>query len=289
MNISVTKLFTQNAKQKVIGYMQKNSFWFSQARAKTEGNYKIRPGMRVTLKMIGAKFEGEYIAEEVLHKFSYTDGYTTTLALKRNMISRVDSTAPSEMDRKQAQSVQNSFQVGQDISEEDQFTDKMRDNQSEEQNTPEVMPVPDMLPNDWPIWPLYGYHGNTEEGSFFGLRSDPIEGSLSIHGGIDLGAPTGTKVLSVLDGVVSKIAYDTTYGNYIVVDHANGQSTMYAHFDNPSLLTKGQNISKGTVVGFVGNKGKSTGPHLHFEYSVNGVKKDPLDTLFGPPVVSTNV
>jgi phage protein D len=92
---------TADAKERAKGILQKNSFWFSQARAKTEGNYKIRPGMRVTLKMIGSKFDGEYIAEEVLHKFNYSDGYTTTVGLKRNMISGVASSGPSPMQQRQ--------------------------------------------------------------------------------------------------------------------------------------------------------------------------------------------
>jgi phage protein D len=62
-----------NAKERAKGILQKYSFFFSRARGKTEGNYRIRPGMRVTLKMIGSKFDGEYIAEEVLHKFNYSD------------------------------------------------------------------------------------------------------------------------------------------------------------------------------------------------------------------------
>jgi murein DD-endopeptidase MepM/ murein hydrolase activator NlpD len=273
---------TADAKERAKGMLQKNSFWFSQARAKTEGNYKIRPGMRVTLKMIGSKFDGEYIAEEVLHKFNYSDGYTTTVTLKRNMIQGTASTAPSPMQQQQAADApENSFQVGQDMSG-DNFTDEMGSNQVEEQNTPEVMPVPDMLPNEWPIWPLYGYRGNMEDGSFFGFRTNPITGRQRNHEGIDLGAPSGTKVLSALDGVVSKIGFDDTYGNYIIIDHENGQSTMYAHFDNLSPLKEKQAIKKGTVVGFVGNSGASTGPHLHFEYKVNNVAKDPMDTLYGP-------
>ncbi len=74
-----------DAKQRAIGHLQKNSFRFGRAQGKCEGNYKIRPGMRVTVKMVGEKFEGEYIAEEVIHRFDYANGYTTTVILKRNM------------------------------------------------------------------------------------------------------------------------------------------------------------------------------------------------------------
>jgi phage protein D len=85
-NVSDLRLYdTDDAKNRAIGLLQKNSFGFGTTRGKCEGNYKIRPGMRVTLKMVGEKFEGEYIAEEVIHRYSYTDGYTTSVLLKRNM------------------------------------------------------------------------------------------------------------------------------------------------------------------------------------------------------------
>jgi phage protein D len=73
------------AKQRAIGLLQKNSFYFGSAFAKTEGNYKIHPGMRINVKMVGEKFEGEYIAEQVIHRFDYSNGYTTSIVLKRNM------------------------------------------------------------------------------------------------------------------------------------------------------------------------------------------------------------
>ncbi len=91
-----------DAKQRAIGMLQKNSFWFSKARGKCEGNYKIRPGMRVTIKMAGEEHDKEFIVEEVIHKFSYDEGYTTTVGLKRNMISGITTRTPSEMDKQQA-------------------------------------------------------------------------------------------------------------------------------------------------------------------------------------------
>jgi phage protein D len=74
-----------DAKQRAAGLIQKNSFQFSYGFGKTEGNYKMRPGMRVKVKMTGEKFEGEYIAEHVTHRFNYSNGYTTSVLLKRNM------------------------------------------------------------------------------------------------------------------------------------------------------------------------------------------------------------
>jgi len=76
----------EDAKQMALGQLQSNSFLFGYARGKGEGNYKLRPGMRVTLKMTGEAFEGEYIAEEVIHRFDRERGYSTEFKLKRNMI-----------------------------------------------------------------------------------------------------------------------------------------------------------------------------------------------------------
>ncbi len=75
------------AKQRALGLLQKNSFQFGYVNGKAEGNYKLRPGMRITMKMIGERFEGEYIAETVTHRFDYTNGYTTSFIAKRNMCS----------------------------------------------------------------------------------------------------------------------------------------------------------------------------------------------------------
>ncbi len=76
---------SDDAKQRAMGLLQNNSFLFGRAVGKTEGNYKVRPGMKVNVKMVGEQFEGEYIAEQVTHRFDYSSGYTTTVLLKRNM------------------------------------------------------------------------------------------------------------------------------------------------------------------------------------------------------------
>jgi phage protein D len=86
-SVSDLRLFdADEAKQRAIGLLQKNSFQFGQAHAKMEGNYKLRPGRRVNIKMVGEKFEGEYIAEQVIHRFDYSNGYTTSVRLKRNCV-----------------------------------------------------------------------------------------------------------------------------------------------------------------------------------------------------------
>jgi murein DD-endopeptidase MepM/ murein hydrolase activator NlpD len=88
------------------------------------------------------------------------------------------------------------------------------------------------------------------------------------HNGVDFGAPIGTAVYAAMDGVVTLTrgggGWNGGYGNYIVIKHANGVQTLYAHLDSISV-NKGDNVNKSQVIGRSGNSGKSTGPHLHFE------------------------
>jgi hypothetical protein len=85
--ISLVQKDADDAKQAAVGLLQKNSFLFGSAQGSAEGNYKLRPGMRVTIKAVGAAFEGEYIADMVIHRFDYKQGYITDFILKRNMTS----------------------------------------------------------------------------------------------------------------------------------------------------------------------------------------------------------
>jgi murein DD-endopeptidase MepM/ murein hydrolase activator NlpD len=88
------------------------------------------------------------------------------------------------------------------------------------------------------------------------------------HNGVDFGAPIGTTVYAAMDGVVTLTkgggGWNGGYGNYIVIKHANGVQTLYAHLDSISV-NKGDTVNKSDVIGRSGNSGKSTGPHLHFE------------------------
>lgn len=112
--------------------------------------------------------------------------------------------------------------------------------------------------------------------SFFGTRLHPILGVYKIHTGIDIGAGYGTAVLAAADGMVSTTAYDAGgYGNYIIIDHGNGNMTLYAHMSQLNV-GEGQTVTQGQRIGLVGSTGMSTGPHLHFEVYVGGTRIDPL-------------
>ena len=111
--------------------------------------------------------------------------------------------------------------------------------------------------------------------SGFGMRLHPILHTQRAHTGVDYAAPTGTPVMSVADGVVKESSYQGAYGNMVVIQHNASQSTVYAHLSRMNVR-KGQTIKQGDNIGAVGSTGMSTGPHLHFEFRINGRHVDPL-------------
>jgi murein DD-endopeptidase MepM/ murein hydrolase activator NlpD len=107
------------------------------------------------------------------------------------------------------------------------------------------------------------------------MRFHPISGNRKAHLGVDYAAPTGTPVRTVGDGRVRFAGWQGGYGKVVFVEHSNGQSTAYAHLSSIDVRV-GQSLSKGDRLGAVGSTGASTGPHLHFEFRVNGRHQDPL-------------
>ena len=111
--------------------------------------------------------------------------------------------------------------------------------------------------------------------SSFKMRLHPILQTMRAHQGVDYGAPTGTAVRSVGDGVVEFAGVQNGYGNVIFLKHRNNYTTVYAHLSRINVR-KGQTVSQGQNIGAVGATGWATGPHLHFEFRVNGIYRDPL-------------
>jgi murein DD-endopeptidase MepM/ murein hydrolase activator NlpD len=111
--------------------------------------------------------------------------------------------------------------------------------------------------------------------SGFGGRMHPIARQFRMHTGVDYAAPTGTPIRAVGDGVVAFAGVQRGYGNVVEIKHRDGKSTLYAHM-HTIAVRKGQALSQGDRIGTVGSTGWSTGPHLHFEFRVNGVHHDPM-------------
>jgi len=111
--------------------------------------------------------------------------------------------------------------------------------------------------------------------SGFSMRFHPILQKWRAHLGTDFASPTGTPARTVGDGVVEFSGVQNGYGNVVFIRHRNGHETVYAHLSK-LLVQKGQNVSQGQTIGLVGSTGWATGPHLHFEFRVNGVHQDPM-------------
>ena len=122
------------------------------------------------------------------------------------------------------------------------------------------------------IWPLPGV---SRTGSGFGPRRAPIKGASTFHNGVDIGSPYGVQIVAALAGTVKFAGYNSSGGNYIEIDHGNGYVTKYLHCSK-LLVSKGDTVMQGQVIGLVGSTGISTAPHLHFAVYIDGVAVDPL-------------
>lgn len=128
-----------------------------------------------------------------------------------------------------------------------------------------------MVPTELPV-------KDVNMGSTFGWRLDPITGHSALHTGLDFPAVSGTSILAAAGGVVVAQEFHPQYGNMIEVDHGNDLITRYGH-SSRVFVRKGDLIKRGQKIAEVGNTGRSTGPHLHFEVLVQGVPQDPQKFL----------
>jgi murein DD-endopeptidase MepM/ murein hydrolase activator NlpD len=111
--------------------------------------------------------------------------------------------------------------------------------------------------------------------SGFAMRMHPILNTWKQHNGVDYGAPTGTPVRTIGDGVVEFAGWQNGYGNVVHVKHNGDLTTVYAHLSRIDIA-KGARVEQGQTIGAVGQTGWATGPHLHFEFKLRGQQQDPL-------------
>ncbi len=120
-----------------------------------------------------------------------------------------------------------------------------------------------------------------EEGTiteYYGMRVHPITGAWVLHQGLDIGVAEGTPIFAVRAGTVTTATYNDSAGNYVTIDHADGFRSIYMHMA-AYIVSAGQEVAAGQVIGYVGSTGESTGPHLHIGISYNGVYLDPQGYL----------
>jgi murein DD-endopeptidase MepM/ murein hydrolase activator NlpD len=120
------------------------------------------------------------------------------------------------------------------------------------------------------IWPTRGWVTCR-----FGYRTSPFTGQREFHKGIDIAARSSAPIVAPADGMVSSINWDRGYGRILTIKHGYGVVTRYAHL-RKSLVKKGHRVRRGETIALVGNSGRSTGPHLHYEVHLNGVPVNPF-------------
>lgn len=114
--------------------------------------------------------------------------------------------------------------------------------------------------------------------SRYGKRADPLNKKSAFHPGIDLRGRRGEKIKCTADGVVKKAFKNGGYGNFVMIDHGNGYTTSFAHMQK-YLVHRGDRVRRGQVIGLVGNTGRSTGPHLHYEVALDGKTINPYNFM----------
>ena len=118
---------------------------------------------------------------------------------------------------------------------------------------------------------------------FSSARKHPVLGRVRAHKGVDYGAGSGTPIMAAGDARVSFVGWKGGYGRTVVLDHGKGYTTLYAHMSRFGKYQAGARIKQGAVIGYVGSTGLATGPHLHYEFRVNGVHRNPLKVTMPPP------
>lgn len=131
----------------------------------------------------------------------------------------------------------------------------------------------DKLANKPSLWPVAG-----EITSVFGWRNSPWGGGSEFHPGIDIANNMETPIVATADGEVVQSEPAGGYGNIVKINHGNGIETIYGH-NSHLAVNAGQSVKKGQVIAYLGNTGRSTGPHLHYEVRVNGTAVDPISFL----------
>jgi len=123
------------------------------------------------------------------------------------------------------------------------------------------------------LWPVQGQVTGS-----FGERIDPFNGEGAFHSGVDISSAYGNRIVAPADGVVTFTDSMGGYGKAIVIDHGNGISTRYGHLSGYAVAA-GQAVHRGDTIGYVGESGRSTGPHLHYEVRINDTPVNPYKYL----------
>jgi murein DD-endopeptidase MepM/ murein hydrolase activator NlpD len=211
---------------------------------------------------------------------NFQSAFSTTLS-----VIGLDTTAASEKSNIQSGDLSSLFNVKEtaqgsvkEIAELQRLTGYLENSVQPIQEIGKLLNSQSALFSDIPsLWPIRGGIGHVS--MVFGQNRHPFTGQWYIHKGVDLSTyRSGDSVLATADGQVVTVEYDPGFGNYIIVKHKHGFYTRYAHLQS-FRVSRGQYVQQGQVIGYIGNTGVSTGPHLHYEVHIGSDVVDPMKYL----------
>jgi len=228
----------------------------------TDVNSLIRPGDELTVTVAEPRLSVTYTKQEI-----YEEDYEADTIYKDN-----DSWYTTKQETIQEPVTGHRKVVAQVTYKDDtKESSKIVMQQTTTEAVPKIIERGTVNPPTY-IWPVSG--GSVSSG--FGSRSRPKAGASTYHEGVDIAVPIGTSVMASSGGTVVTAGWQSGYGNVIYIQHADGIMTRYGHLSK-ILVHVGQNVSQGQKIALSGNTGNSTGPHLHFEYRINGSAVNPLN------------
>ncbi|HIW32381.1 MAG TPA: peptidoglycan DD-metalloendopeptidase family protein [Candidatus Paenibacillus intestinavium] len=210
--------------------------------------------------------------EVQLQQFIQTYGEEVPLSLNRSIVENEDENDMHILEQSTYRIATMAYQANTPLQEMSEYIEAMGVSMQQTlRQASKIREAVDAYPNLWPTI-------STQLTSGFGYRSDPFSGQSRFHAGIDIAGKKGDTIFSAADGEIIESGFDDQYGNYIVISHLHDLETIYMHLDAIEASI-GDIVVRGEKIGLMGNTGKSTGTHLHFQIVQKNVAVSPLPFL----------
>ncbi|GAB1482508.1 M23 family metallopeptidase [Treponema sp.] len=264
----------------VLGTIVGSFFWYSAAFADTTGNLAEKDG-----KLKNAQASLDQLRDETAHLLKAARGFEAALGTTLSSL-RLDRAVQNDANKPNRGDLSSFFELKEsvdgslkEVAEVRRLTGYLSSAVEPVKEIGNLLDSQSALLTDIPnLWPVKGGIGHIS--MYFGQNENPFTGQWYIHKGVDISTyRQGDPVLATADGQVVTVDYDIGgFGNYIIIKHKHGFYTRYAHLQS-FRIQKGQKVQQGQVVGYIGNTGLSTGPHLHYEVHIGSDVVDPMKYL----------